>query len=168
MIETQTNVGVDNFDLSHNLLDSQQLESQDDWEELAKTDSSTVETQTNVGVDNFDLSQNLLDSQQLAEGLSLFADFFQSQSPKRDGESGEQMERPSLSVYAHLGAEQLKKDIEECQNLELNTTKKNDIEECLNLDVETEKNLNLDTANVELDSQPSDIRLSQLVFLFSQ
>lgn len=101
----------------------------------------------------------------------MFADFFQSQSPKRDGES-----RASLSVYAHLGAEQLKKDIEECQNLELNTTKKNDIEECLNLDVETEKknyieeyqNLNLDTANVELDSQPSDIRLSQLVFLFSQ
>lgn len=148
------------------------LESQDDCEELPKIDSSTIETQTNEGVDNIDLSQNLLNSQQLAEGLSLFADFFQSQSPKRDGENGEQMERPSLSVYAHLGAEQLKKDIEECQNLELNTTKKNDIEECLNLDADTEKksdieecqNLNLDTANVELDSQPSDIRLSQLEF----
>jgi len=137
---------------------------------------ATIENQTNEGVDNIDLSQNILNSQQLAEGLSLFADFFQSQSPKRDGENGEQMERPSLSVYAHLGAEQLKKDIEECQNLELDTTKKNDVKECLNLDADTEKindieecqNLNLDTANVELDSQPSDIRLSQLVFLFSQ
>jgi len=95
-------------------------------------------------MDNIDLPLNLLDSQQLQlpETLSWFEDFFQSQSPKRHEENDEQKNQPSLSTYAHLGPEQLKKDTEESQNLD-------------------------HTGNVELDSEPSDIRLSQLVFSYA-
>ncbi|RVW45625.1 suppressor of GAMMA RESPONSE 1 [Vitis vinifera] len=60
-------------------------------------------------------SQFLLDSQQLVEG------------------------KPRLSDYANLGAEDLKKDLEDCQDLVL------------------------DPANIELDTPP-DFRLSQLEF----
>ena len=88
-------------------------------------------------------SQNLLDSQQLVEGLSLCADLLQSQSPNRNGNGndGAGMGRPSLSDYAQLGAEHLKKDLEECQNLVL------------------------DPPNIELDTPP-EFRLSQLVCCF--
>ncbi|KAJ6322096.1 hypothetical protein OIU77_012055 [Salix suchowensis] len=84
-------------------------------------------------------SQHLLDSQQLVEGLSLCDEFLQSQSPSdgghgRTGASG----KSGLSDYAHLGPDHLKKDLEECQNLEL------------------------DPANIELDTPP-EFRLSQLV-----
>lgn len=147
--------------LHHILLKYPQLEWFDDidpdCEELTKHDLSVAETgQNNEVIDNIENnaaedskwydseSQNLLDSQQLVEALSLCDDLLQSQSPKRDGENGEQKERPSLSVYAHLGPELLKKDIEECQNLVL------------------------DTASVELDTPPSEFRLSQLVFSCSQ
>ncbi|XP_062159633.1 SUPPRESSOR OF GAMMA RESPONSE 1 [Alnus glutinosa] len=86
-------------------------------------------------------SQNLLDSQQLVEGLSLCDDLLQSQSPNRNGNGndGAGMGRPSLSDYAQLGAEHLKRDLEECQNLVL------------------------DPANIELDTPP-EFRLSQLDF----
>ncbi|XP_059455468.1 SUPPRESSOR OF GAMMA RESPONSE 1 [Corylus avellana] len=86
-------------------------------------------------------SQNLLNSQQLVEGLSLCDDLLQSQSPDRngDGNDGAGMDRPSLSDYAQLGAERLKKDLEECQNLVL------------------------DPPNIELDTPP-EFRLSQLDF----
>lgn len=129
---------------------------QADCEELAKNDPSIVETQNNEGIDNIENnadedtkwwdseSQNLLDSQQLVEALSLCDDLLQSQSPKRDRENEEQKERPSLSVYARLGPEYLKKDIEECQNLVL------------------------DTENLDLETPPSEFRLSQLVFPCSQ
>ncbi|XP_061375063.1 SUPPRESSOR OF GAMMA RESPONSE 1-like isoform X2 [Gastrolobium bilobum] len=122
-----------------------------DCEELAKTDASVVETQHDEGMDNKENngdegqkwwdseSQNLLDSQQLVEALSLCDDLLQSQSPNRDGKDGEHMNQPSLSVYAQLGPEHLKKDIEECQNLVL------------------------DPANVDHDT-PSEFRLSQLEF----
>lgn len=85
-------------------------------------------------------SQDLLDSQQLAEGLSLFDDLLQSQSPNRDGNGndGAGKGKPRLSDYAQLGPEHLKKDLEECQNLVL------------------------DPANIELDTPP-EFRLSQLV-----
>ncbi|KAL7001239.1 hypothetical protein U1Q18_002391, partial [Sarracenia purpurea var. burkii] len=85
-------------------------------------------------------SQYLLDSQQLVEGLSLCDELLQSQSPNRDRiESGELNRKPRLSDYAHLGSENLKKDLEECQDLVL------------------------DPANIELDTPP-DFRLSQLEF----
>ncbi|KAJ1403154.1 NAC domain [Sesbania bispinosa] len=121
-------------------------------EEFAKNDQSMVETHNNEGIDSIENnvnedskwwdseSQNLLDSQQLVEALSLCDDLLQSQSPNRDGENGEHKERPSLSVYAHLGPEHLKKDIEDCQNLVLDTT------------------------NVGLETPPSEFRLSQLEF----
>ncbi|XP_024465031.1 SUPPRESSOR OF GAMMA RESPONSE 1 isoform X2 [Populus trichocarpa] len=82
-------------------------------------------------------SQQLLDSQQLVEGLSLCAEFLQSQSPDRGGHGTEANGKTGLSDYALLGPEYLKKDLEECQNLEL------------------------DQANIELDTPP-EFRLSQL------
>ncbi|KAK7391433.1 hypothetical protein VNO78_19849 [Psophocarpus tetragonolobus] len=115
-----------------------------DCEDLAKDD------QNNEGIDNiennaeddskwwYSESQHLLSSQQLVEALFLCDELLQSQSPKRDGEN-EHKERPSLSVYAHLGPEHLKKDIEECQNLVL------------------------DDANVD-ETLSSEFRLSQLDF----
>ncbi|KAI5573970.1 hypothetical protein BDE02_10G115700 [Populus trichocarpa] len=84
-------------------------------------------------------SQQLLDSQQLVEGLSLCAEFLQSQSPDRGGHGTEANGKTGLSDYALLGPEYLKKDLEECQNLEL------------------------DQANIELDTPP-EFRLSQLEF----
>ncbi|XVF42997.1 hypothetical protein PTKIN_Ptkin02bG0004900 [Pterospermum kingtungense] len=86
-------------------------------------------------------SQYLLDSQQLVEGLSLCDELLQSQSPNRDANDidGPLDGKPRLSDYAQLGAEHLKKDLEECQNLEG------------------------DPANIELDTPP-EFRLSQLEF----
>ncbi|KAI7727495.1 hypothetical protein M8C21_001511 [Ambrosia artemisiifolia] len=84
-------------------------------------------------------SQYILDSQQLVEGLSLCDEFLQSQSPQRDVENQEPNGKPRLADYAHLGPENLKKDLEACQDLVL------------------------DPANLELDTPP-DFRLSQLEF----
>ncbi|XVF03457.1 hypothetical protein REPUB_Repub04eG0263000 [Reevesia pubescens] len=86
-------------------------------------------------------SQYLLDSQQLVEGLSLCDELLQSQSPNRDANvnDGAPDGKPRLSDYAQLGAEHLKKDLEECQNLEGDPT------------------------NIELDTPP-EFRLSQLEF----
>ncbi|KAG8475696.1 hypothetical protein CXB51_032432 [Gossypium anomalum] len=86
-------------------------------------------------------SQFLLDSQQLVEGLSLCDELLQSQSPRRDADGNEGIldGKPRLSDYAQLGAEHLKKDLEECQNLEDDPT------------------------NIELDTPP-EFRLSQLDF----
>ncbi|KAK8657629.1 hypothetical protein V6N13_035858 [Hibiscus sabdariffa] len=87
-------------------------------------------------------SQFLLDSQQLVEGLSLCDELLQSQSPQRDANGNDGMldGKPRLSDYAQLGAEHLKKDLEECQNLEGD-----------------------DPTNIELDTPP-EFRLSQLDF----
>uniref|UniRef100_A0A803KV64 NAC domain-containing protein n=1 Tax=Chenopodium quinoa TaxID=63459 RepID=A0A803KV64_CHEQI len=85
-------------------------------------------------------SQYLLNSQQLVEGLSLCDELLQSQSPNRDESADDVRKRSVLSSeYARLGPEDLKKDLEECQNLEL------------------------DPANIDLDTPP-DFRLSQLEF----
>ncbi|XP_059655555.1 SUPPRESSOR OF GAMMA RESPONSE 1 isoform X2 [Cornus florida] len=86
-------------------------------------------------------SQYLLDSQQLVEGLSLCDELLRSQSPDREENryGGESNGKPRLSDYAHLGPENLKKDLMECQELVL------------------------DPANIELDTPP-DFRLSQLEF----
>ncbi|GAV59681.1 NAM domain-containing protein [Cephalotus follicularis] len=86
-------------------------------------------------------SQYLLDSQQLVEGLSLCDEFLQSQSPIRDGNGndGASIGKPRLSDYAQLGADDLKKDLEDCQNLVF------------------------DPSNIELDTPP-EFRLSQLDF----
>ncbi|XP_048229374.1 SUPPRESSOR OF GAMMA RESPONSE 1 isoform X1 [Ricinus communis] len=85
-------------------------------------------------------SQNLLDSQQLVGALSLCDEFLQSQSPNRyESGNGRANGKPCLADYARLGPEDLKKDLEECQNLVL------------------------DPANIELDTPP-DFRLSQLEF----
>uniref|UniRef100_A0A2N9F7E7 NAC domain-containing protein n=1 Tax=Fagus sylvatica TaxID=28930 RepID=A0A2N9F7E7_FAGSY len=86
-------------------------------------------------------SQNILDSQQLVEALCLCDDIFQSQSPNRDGNGndGAGKGKLRLSDYAQLGPEDLKKDLEECQNLVS------------------------DPANIELDTPP-EFRLSQLDF----
>ncbi|KAF1889889.1 hypothetical protein Lal_00025219 [Lupinus albus] len=121
-----------------------------DCEGLEKTDVSIVESEHNEGMDDNESnaedglkwwdseSQNLLSSQQLVEALFMCDDLLQSQSPTRDGENGKHKDQPGLSIYAHLGPEYLKKDIEECQNL------------------------TLDLANT--DDTPSEFRLSQLEF----
>lgn len=135
-----------------------------DCEDLLKADLLMVENQLNEDMDNQENnadeenmdnkennadegqkwwdseSQNLLDSQQLVEALSLCDDLLHSQSPGRDGKRGEHKDQLGLSVYAQLGPEHLKKDIEECQKLVL------------------------DPANIEHDTPPSEFRLSQLEF----
>ncbi|KAM7464378.1 hypothetical protein LguiA_032499 [Lonicera macranthoides] len=87
------------------------------------------------------MSQYWLDSQQLKECLPLCDDLFQSQSPNRDGSDNKELRsKPHLSdYYANLGPEDLKKDLQECQDLVL------------------------DPANIEIDT-PDDFRLSQLEF----
>ncbi|XP_076906586.1 SUPPRESSOR OF GAMMA RESPONSE 1-like [Bidens hawaiensis] len=85
-------------------------------------------------------SPYLLDSQQLVEGLSLYDEFFQSQSSQRDVENQESNGKPRLADYVQLGPESLKKDLEACQDLVL------------------------DPANLELDTPP-DFRLSQIIVL---
>lgn len=88
-------------------------------------------------------SQYLLNSQQLVEGLSLCDELLQSQSPNRNGSTNTDdvaKKRYVLSEYARLGPDDLKKDLEDCQNLVL------------------------DPANIDLDTPP-DFRLSQLVSL---
>ncbi|GJS40340.1 NAC domain transcriptional regulator superfamily protein [Tanacetum coccineum] len=84
-------------------------------------------------------SQFILDSQQLVEGLSLCDEFLRSQSPQRDVENQHSDAKPCLADYAHLGPENLKKDIEAC------------------------KDFVPDVANLEMDTPP-DFRLSQLEF----
>lgn len=120
--------------------------------ENSSYDNQLTENHANQMVDNNDNhveedhkwwdseSQNLLDSQQLVEGLSLCDELLQSQSPDRDGNGndGTLKGKPCLSDYAQLGPDDLKKDLEECQNLVF------------------------DPANIELDTPP-EFRLSQLV-----
>nr|GEW88947.1 NAC domain-containing protein [Tanacetum cinerariifolium] len=84
-------------------------------------------------------SQFILDSQQLVEGLSLCDELLRSQSPQRDVENQHSVAKPCLADYAHLGPENLKKDIEAC------------------------KDFVPDVANLEMDTPP-DFRLSQLEF----
>lgn len=88
-------------------------------------------------------SQHLLNSQQLAEGLALVDDLLQSQSPSRD-EDGDHSRnpRPKLADYARLGAEDLKKDLEACQNLDPDPV----------------------NTDLLLDTPPSEFRLSQIEF----
>ncbi|CAB4295560.1 unnamed protein product [Prunus armeniaca] len=87
-------------------------------------------------------SQNLLDSQQLVEGLALCDDLLQSQSPIRAGHENDEpaQVKPRLADYAKLGPENLKKDLEECENIVL------------------------DPPNIMLEDTPPDFRLSQLEF----
>ncbi|WJX20255.1 hypothetical protein P8452_09830 [Trifolium repens] len=133
------------------------LDSQDDYEELPNIDLSMVESQNIEGIDDVDLSLTLFSSQQFAEESPLLFDYLQNQSPKRNVElDKQQMEQPSLSGFAHLGAEeQSKKDSGECQNPHLDTTK-NNVGDCQNSD--------RGTGNVELNPQSSDLHLSQLDF----
>ncbi|PKA54511.1 NAC domain-containing protein 8 [Apostasia shenzhenica] len=84
-------------------------------------------------------SQFLLDSQQLAEGIAICDEFLQSQSSCAGEE--EHHSKPSLSDYARMGVEDLKRDLEECQILRNSDNK----------------------SNGDLDT-PSDMRLSQLEF----
>ncbi|XP_043717233.1 SUPPRESSOR OF GAMMA RESPONSE 1 [Telopea speciosissima] len=121
------------------------------WEKLDDQDHHEVVNQNDHTVDDYDHneedpkwwegeSQFILDSQQLVEGLSLCDDLLQSQSSNPDVDGEERKPKPRLSDYARLGPEDLKKDLEECQNLAL-----------------------LDHGDIDLDT-PSDFRLSQLEF----
>ncbi|CAM8979901.1 unnamed protein product [Rhodiola kirilowii] len=113
--------------------------------ELLRTEdnfSDTVANNDNSVADDPTWWENeslvLLNSQQLAEGLSLCDELLQSQSPNRQGLANPQESkgRPRLADYSQLGPEDLKKDLEECQNLEF------------------------DPSNIELGTPP-DFRLSQ-------
>ena len=78
---------------------------------------------------------------QLAEGLALYDEFLLSQSQTSCGGGDEPREtKPCLAAYAHLSAEDFKKDLEECQRLEPT-----------------------DNTNLELDNT-DEFRLSQIVW----
>ncbi|CAL5054535.1 unnamed protein product [Urochloa decumbens] len=82
-------------------------------------------------------SQFLMNSQQLAECMSICDEFLQSQNSSGSGaEPGKS--RPCLAEYAQLPAEDLKKDLEECQKFD-----------------------DSDNTNLELECIP-EFRLSQL------
>ncbi|XP_042443754.1 SUPPRESSOR OF GAMMA RESPONSE 1-like isoform X1 [Zingiber officinale] len=83
-------------------------------------------------------SQYLLNSQQLAENIAICEEFLQSQSSCADETAKKSTH--CLSDYVHIGAEALKKDLEECQTLEA-----------------------AGHPNIEHDTPP-DLRLSQLEF----
>jgi acetolactate synthase regulatory subunit len=85
-------------------------------------------------------SQFLLNSQQLAECMSICDEFLQSQN-SCGSEDEHQKSRPRLAEYGHLPADELKKDLEECQKLD-----------------------DVDNTNLELECTP-EFRLSQLVNL---
>ncbi|CAK8537378.1 unnamed protein product [Lathyrus sativus] len=134
-------------------------EIQADCEENANDDLSMVEIEHNEAIENIENngdegqrwwdseSQNMLDSQQLVEALSLCDDLFHSQSPTRDGKDEEQKNQTGLSVYAELGPEYLKKDIEDCQNLVIDPAN----------DVEHDTNSELRLSQLEFGSQDSFI-----------
>ncbi|XP_058776438.1 SUPPRESSOR OF GAMMA RESPONSE 1-like [Vicia villosa] len=134
-------------------LESPIFGSRDDNDELANIDMSMyrsmLETPINEGIDDIDLSQNLLDSQKFAEAFPSFKDLLPGQSLNRDGEHNEQH---SLATCAHLGQDQLKNNIEDYQNLDLDTAKKNDIEDYQNLNLDiANKNYIEDNQNLDLD-----------------
>ncbi|QCD90247.1 hypothetical protein DEO72_LG4g1202 [Vigna unguiculata] len=140
---------LDQVQETHNSLQLSEMdclhEIEDDCQELA------TESQSDEGVENKESnaeegqkwwdseSQNMLSSQQLVEALTLCDDILYSQSPSRDGKHEDHKGQPGLGVYADLGPECLKKDIEECQRLVL------------------------DPSNIVNDN-PAEIRLSQLEF----
>ncbi|XP_058775450.1 SUPPRESSOR OF GAMMA RESPONSE 1 isoform X2 [Vicia villosa] len=150
-------------DLGHQTLAVPQMDCRDeiqaDCEEKANDDLSMVETENNEAAENIENngdegqkwwdseSQNLLDSQQLVEALHLCDDLFHSQSPARDGKDEEQKNQTGLSVYAELGPEHLKKDIEDCQNLVLDPPN----------DAEHDTNSELRLSQLEFGSQDSFI-----------
>ncbi|VFQ85494.1 unnamed protein product [Cuscuta campestris] len=106
-------------------------------------------------------AQYLLSSQQLVEGLSLFDELLQSQSPSRDGgQNGKEHKgMPRLSDYRHLGTETFKKDLETCQELVL------DPPPVINTEGETVNNSQefvIDQENIVLETPPE--RLTQLEF----
>jgi len=123
-------------------------------------------------------AQNIMDSQQLAEYISLCDEFIISQSPSREDQQNhkEKKRKTRLSDhYACLGAEDLKKDLEECQDYEQQNhkekkckTRLSDHYACLgaeDLKKDSEcQDYELDPANIILDTPP-DFRLSQLVIL---
>lgn len=123
----------------------------------------------------FDSEQMVFNSQQMVEGLSLCDEFLQSQSPHRveGGVGKERKIKSRLSDYA-LGAEDLKKDLEECQRLGSPDPINNGGEEDVGYaqtdnqenrqDSEQSQNLGIfDPSNLDLDTPP-DFRLSQLEF----
>lgn len=87
-------------------------------------------------------SQFILDSQQLVEALSLCDDLLQVGSQDRDENTnnggGLRNKQPCFADYAHLGTEDFKRDLEDCQKIVL------------------------DPSNIDLDTPP-EFRLSQLV-----
>lgn len=140
------------------------VENQTDQEVAEKSDEGE-DGEENKGWEN--MSQFLLTSQELVEGLSLCDDLLQSQSPGREESRGRNQQgrkgKALLSDYARLGAEDLKRDLEECRNIALDQADfdldtppdlKRELEEC--------QNVSLDPANIDLDTPP-DFRLSQLV-----
>lgn len=161
------------------------LEKADNQVEIThnQTEQMEVQNENEAGEDRkwWDSeSQYLLDSQQLVEGLSLCDELLQSQSPNRDGDQNgkEHKSTSCLSDYGHLGPENFKKDLEECQELVLDVLPINQSskeQKCAprlsdygHLGTENFKFLDnsqelvLDPENIALDTPP-DFRLSQLV-----
>ncbi|CAH8358486.1 unnamed protein product [Eruca vesicaria subsp. sativa] len=84
-------------------------------------------------------SQFILNSQQLVEALSLCDDLLQVGSQDTNNGGGLRNKQPCFGDYAHLGTDDFKRDLEDCQKLVL------------------------DPSNIDLDTPP-EFRLSQLEF----
>ncbi|CAN0870487.1 hypothetical protein LINGRAHAP2_LOCUS9545 [Linum grandiflorum] len=128
-------------------LDGQPIAENQELEHLENNEDNQPVTENEVLVNEDEStwwageSQNLLNSQQMVDGLSFCEEFLRSQSPSRDcnGDPIPDGKSALASEYAKLGAEDLKKDLEECQKLVS------------------------DPANIYLDTPP-EFRLSQLEF----
>ncbi|XP_031498910.1 SUPPRESSOR OF GAMMA RESPONSE 1 isoform X1 [Nymphaea colorata] len=91
-------------------------------------------------------SQFLLDSQQLVEGLYICDEILQSQSSS--GSAAKKIV-PCLAEYSRIGAENLKKDLEECQSLNR--------PDLANNDFDTPTDIRLSQLDIPLDSQESSL-----------
>ncbi|KAL5069117.1 hypothetical protein RYX36_020004, partial [Vicia faba] len=135
-------------------LESLLFDSGDDNDEFANIDLSMLATPVNEGIDNnIDLSQYLLDSQEFAEAFHSFKDLIPSKSLNMDGENGQHNGQHSLPIYAHQGQDQLKNNIQDYQNLDLDIAKNtSNIEDYQNLDLDIiAKNNTNDNQNFDLD-----------------
>ncbi|KAL1198419.1 SUPPRESSOR OF GAMMA RESPONSE 1 [Cardamine amara subsp. amara] len=119
-------------------IETRETEMIDDKEEKEKDENQAEEDPTWLDSG----SQFVLDSQQLVEALSLCDDLLLMGSQDREentNNGGSKNKQPCFADYAHLGTEDFKRDLEECQKIVL------------------------DPSNIELDTPP-EFRLSQLEF----
>lgn len=161
MLTTPVNEGIDNIDLSQNLLDPQQLaeafplftdsiQSQfpnRDGENGEHNEQHSLSISAHLGPDQ--------SNDDIEEWLNLDRDI----AKKNDIEDHQNLDLNIAKTN----------DIEDYQNFDLGIAKENNIEDYLNLDLDIAKKNDIeDYQNLDCNTPTTDFRLSQLVFLFSQ